>query len=133
MNTLQDKADNKPTKIRGHHLIDLFKGKTREETTRELIAGEYVDSAEHPFIEVIFNLPLILTGPSREFVVVAGEKDYICSMCPRFKEKGTRACLGQYTKEEDERWAKDLGFEFGKPYNTEEFLKILYRKPWIKL
>lgn len=131
MDTLQIKADNEPIKIRGHHLKDLFKGETREEIAKRLVAGKYVSSVEHPFVDVIFNLPLILTNPAREFVVVAGEIDYVCSRCPIFKEKGTRACLGEYTREVDEYWANCLGFEVGKQYTNKEFSEILYRKPWI--
>lgn len=127
METLQIKADNEPIKIRGHHLKFLLRKTPRQKLARDLVGAEYVSSTKHPFVDFVFNLPFLLTDPTRKFVIVANEIDYVCSSCPILKERRGRACFGRLHQEADEYEAKRFGLEVGKKYSTKELLEHLSR------
>lgn len=115
-------------RLRGHHIaaIDRVRKLTRQELCEELVAQNYVDSPEHPFINYVLKMiQRFSSRPDRLVKIIAGEKDFVCHACPRQAScesmhpkkspfYGSVFAKGDFiTKHSDTETAQKYGFRIG--------------------
>jgi len=72
-----------PIPIRAHHVTNLRANVPIESLAKDLFAHKYIDRLDHPFVKESFGfLQKLRENPEVEIKLVAGEKDFICEICP---------------------------------------------------